>query len=316
MDKNRFKRRSDNSAVVKQPVPKLDEMGELRIVNDETVDSPSDNIKIITENKPEPAPKLNREENIDKNVTDGDLAKDEVVSKKVQETPKVSQMKVTAASILNSAAIPAIASPSTQETNININISLPKIPELKLKKPTLPALPNLPYKKIAIYSSIAIAALAIVISSIVLLNHHTTKLKPVVSTSDGHSPNLGLSTPTFTPVAPKDKPQLAKGISGTTFDGSRDSYSFTDVLNGTPLVVSQQPIPSKYNSPTAAVEAAAKSIGATTVLPTNNIEAYMATNNTSKSQIIVFSMKDILLFIQSYFTHPASIWADYINNLN
>lgn len=190
------------------------------------------------------------------------------------------------------------------QTNVNISIALPK-----LKKPTLP---KLPYKKIAIWTGVVVTVLVISLVAhkvIVSVMDHRKEVQAAHALSLAKS----VAKPTFTPLLPKGKSQdIGKTAS---FDGSRDTYSYGDTFNGTPLIVSQQPLPANFDSAQAAVTKIAKSLNATTPIISKVGTAYLSTDSKSGAQTIVFSNNGVLVFVQSSFNHAASDWKYYLDSL-
>lgn len=196
-------------------------------------------------------------------------------------------------------------------TNISIQINMPKLHWPKIK------LPELPYKKIAIWVAIGVITLTVAVTAIFAVKHFFFKPKPVVSMDSLQGDAAYLSNPTFKPIAPKSKPTLGQGNSqATSFDGKLDSYSFTDSLDGVPLTVSQQPIPATFSSATEALASVAKSMNAKTVIPTSlGSPAYEAYDANTSTQSLIFTINNLLIFIQSNFQHSNSQWTNYIDSL-
>lgn len=205
----------------------------------------------------------------------------------------------------------ATAALQPPQTNISIQIS---VPHLRWPKWHLPALP---YKRIAIWTAIVVGTIIVAVVGLVVVKHFFFHPKPMQALTGAQALAAGLSRPTFVPVAPKDKPQLAQGNSrGTAFDGRRDSYSYTDSMGGVPFTVSEQPMPATFSSASQGLAAVAKSVGASTVIPTKGLSAYETNNSKTSTQTIVFSVNNLLVFIQSYFPHNNGAWAQYINSLS
>jgi hypothetical protein len=199
-------------------------------------------------------------------------------------------------------------------TNISIQISMPSIP--KFHWPKLPTLPAWPYKLIAVWGAIGAGGLLVLAVGFVLIKHYDFSKSDIPITTGTAALSSALSNPTFVPVAPKNKPQLATGKSqATAFDGHRDTYSYTDNLDNVPLTVSEQPIPANFSSATQAVASIAKSIGAAYTLKPPGTVAYEAESNKTSAQTIVFSADNLLIFIQSNFSHDNGTWQDYIASL-
>jgi hypothetical protein len=156
-----------------------------------------------------------------------------------------------------------------------------------------------------------------VVGAVLVLSIGTYHFLPLSKAKKAHVSDIaGASIPlSFKPAAPKDKPDLADLKKGeTAYDSTRGTYSYADALLGNQLVVSQQAVPSKFSSPDEAVAAVAKSISATESLDTKKGQAYMKTDK-SGAQVIVLSMKGLLILIQSPFRHAANDWIGYIDNL-
>jgi hypothetical protein len=121
------------------------------------------------------------------------------------------------------------------------------------------------------------------------------------------------ATPNFTPLAPENP--ASGGTSQTRYDGTHNVYSFSDTLNNTAIIVSQQPIPANFNSAAAAVTKVAASLDATEPVPISSGTAMVATDTKANSQTVVFTKDNLLVFIQSPFTHSSAEWEAYINGL-
>jgi len=200
-------------------------------------------------------------------------------------------------------------------TNVTININFPKLhaPKIRLPKQK-PQLPNLPYKLIG--KRLASVAVVLVCAFIVysVINHVEGNKRKVVA-EPGHT---ALAAPTFQPVVPKDKPDLANPANNqkAAFDGNRDVYSFQDTLLGTQLIVSEQSLPSKFSSGEQAVSQIGGSMGAKDSVNNSAGPALLKTDAKSGSQTIVASIKGLLIFIQSPFRHSTADWKTYLENLN
>jgi hypothetical protein len=126
------------------------------------------------------------------------------------------------------------------------------------------------------------------------------------------------SQPTFTPVQSSQALTPAAGAATkqqTSYDGSKNTYSFTDTVGGKSILVSQQPVPNKFKNATEAVMTVAQSLGANESTSTDDGTAYIASDSKSNSQTVVFTKNNLLLFIQSPFKHTGNEWSSYINSL-
>jgi hypothetical protein len=122
--------------------------------------------------------------------------------------------------------------------------------------------------------------------------------------------------PAFTPLAPVDSTNNgAHGTPQVAYDAKRNTYSFTDTIKGNAIVVSQQPIPTTYKTAVDAVSKIAVSLKATEAVNASSGTGYIATDPKSHAQTVVFSKNNLLVFVQSPFTHASAEWQTYINGL-
>jgi len=250
------------------------------------------------------------------------------------------------------ASVGPIAAPATVEapTTIAINISLPELTKLKpaataafsitlklirgvlrlfravggriivLATKPLSAIRGLSWK-------VATAGLAgcLIVAGLSLGGLRLWQHKPVVQGSN-NTASVGkavsgaatpaVSQPTFTPVAPKDKPQLATLHTGvSSFDAKHDVYSYSDTVRNNAILVSEQPIPASFSSKEQALSTVSKSLNATQAITVGSDKAMIATNSKSNSQTVVYVYQDLLIFIQSPFTHTSPDWQAYLSSL-
>ena len=206
--------------------------------------------------------------------------------------------------VTNAETVPA-------STTVNINVSLPKIHAPKVRIPKIHI-----SRRLMLIIAILFLGVAVIVGTIFVAKHFFIHPKPVVSMAAGVG-QLALASPTFKPVIPSAKPQLAQaGKGGASFDGTKNSYSYEDDISGTPFVVSQQPLPSASSNPQSIINKIAASLGAklSFKLP-NGTTGYIATSSQSQNQTIVFTMNSVLIFIQSAFNHPVQQWQQYIATL-
>jgi hypothetical protein len=207
---------------------------------------------------------------------------------------------------------PEAPKPSSTGTNITINLDLSKI---KLPKPPKIKLPGFPYRRLA--ASLVLLAVMVVGSS-ALYHHHqqsveASKLEAARKATTGPS----RTTPSFAPLVPKDKPELAKldpKNKDIAYDGNRDTYSFMDKLDSNNITISEQPLPANLGEPQQAVNQVAKQINAKEPISLNDGVAY-SSSDKSGAQTVVFSAKNLLIFINSPFHHEAASYKFYIDNL-
>lgn len=122
--------------------------------------------------------------------------------------------------------------------------------------------------------------------------------------------------PSFSLLAPADKPQLADPTkAGHTYDQAKNVYSYTDLVVGVPITVSQQPIPSGEGSAQSKIDDIATKMSATQQIPTNSGIAYLQIDTKNNVHVVVFTKKDILVLIRGTYPLPANVWTEYINSL-
>lgn len=176
------------------------------------------------------------------------------------------------------------------------------------------------------------AALIILVGTVVILGSNQSNSKKtaenpanqtVASEANqvkiGNNGVLGAHTsthPSFNPVAPISKPQLAKGGPGTAYDAAKETYKYTDVLGGATISVSQQRPPSTFNNNPDSLAKLATSVDAKTALDTRYGKAYSAYTNNNRSMAVLASVKGNLVTIQGASTMPATDIINYINSLN
>jgi hypothetical protein len=186
---------------------------------------------------------------------------------------------------------------------------MPKLPKSK------PKLPAWPYRRLAIRVGLIVVLLAASLGVYKLISG-VLEAKPKLATGSHQSGAATSVKPPFTPVAPKDKPELAQGGSDkTAYDGNRDVYSYTDSLLGTSLTVSQQVRPPNFASAQQAVSQVAKSAGAREPIQFKDGTAYLSTDAKTGAQTIIASVKELLIFIQSPYRHSAQDWQAYLDSL-
>jgi hypothetical protein len=207
-------------------------------------------------------------------------------------------------------------------------------------KPDEPAEPNLPnprpaaavskeYKRL---SKKKIAAIALILAILVGAGSQLLPKSPKTATKSSAAKLSGLhvdlnsgaskstaavaGTVPFTPVVPQDKPQLGR-LGSTAYNSQYKSYSFDDVFQDNKIRVSEQELPSGQDTAATLIDKISASLKAQSVTPVpiqSGQPAYLL-NGTGKAgaQVVVFSVKGRLLFVQSAISHDAATWTDYLN---
>src|ERR1700741_4486445 len=188
-----------------------------------------------------------------------------------------------------------IPAKDTKEAAVSIHITVPKFKKpnlLKLQK-RLPKLPkNLSYK----YVGIGTGALVVVLSIGVIALHS----KHHAAGKTGNTGVLGATNqkPTFDYNLPSGKDHDISP-DNVKYDSQRKVVNYKDSIGGVPITISQQPLPDSFKKDTAdEVRKLAENFSATEVLSTANPTAYLGTS-VKGPQTVIFSKKDLLVFIQS-----------------
>jgi hypothetical protein len=107
-----------------------------------------------------------------------------------------------------------------------------------------------------------------------------------------------------------------KGLDGPArFNAERKVVSFQDSIGSTAITVSQQPLPAGFETDTDnKVKKLAEEFSAKDVLVNANPTAYLGTDEKGP-QTVIFSKKNLLVFIQSTKQIDKNDWAEYITSL-
>jgi hypothetical protein len=205
---------------------------------------------------------------------------------------------------------------------VSIQINLPKLKLAPVKRAITAVgqgvgrVPRVYYRRLALAAAVVAVLMVSGVVGLKVKGH----LADAAATKAAKSVALKAATanakPSFTPLAPADsKNAAANGTPQVAYDGKRNTYSFTDTVQGQAIVVSQQPIPSQYKSAAAAVADVAAKLSAKTGVATSAGTAFIASDAKSNSQQLVFTKNNLLVFIQSPFSHSSDLWKAYINNL-
>lgn len=208
---------------------------------------------------------------------------------------------------------PVSVSPASAEdkspkapTAVSINISIPKI---ALKKPSF----KIPSQLLARKKWFAGGVVAVV-----LIGTSTTTF--LVTRPDGNktSDKPGVLADTdqkadFQYSLPKGG---GDGLEGAVrFDAERKVVNYKDSIGGVAITVSQQPLPEAFRQDTdSKVKKMAEGFSATKTIATANPTAYIGSSEKGP-QTVIFSKKDLLVFIQSAKKIDDHDWAEYITNL-
>ncbi|HEX5448268.1 MAG TPA: hypothetical protein VFW90_03675 [Candidatus Saccharimonadales bacterium] len=196
---------------------------------------------------------------------------------------------------------------------ININLTKFRLPKFKVRKFQLRPRLYAKHKRAIVALAVAVV---VVLTGVAVWGHGG-------NTSAGYGQPSGVasgpvrSNPSFTPVAPSDKPKLGQfQPKNTAYDGRRNLYSYTDNLQNNRLTVSEQPLPDKYGSDQKAISKIASQIGADQPIALQGGRtAYVKTDSRSNAQTIVLNVGKVLVIVNSPYAHTNQVWAIYLNSL-
>lgn len=129
-------------------------------------------------------------------------------------------------------------------------------------------------------------------------------------------PKNSTETPQYQTILPEGKTIEALGGWTRVSPPEGDPvFAYTDKLNGVAINVSQQPLPANFlGNVNQQVADLAKSFHATTELNANGTKVYLGTS-AQGPQFIIFTKKNLLIFIKSQQKIDDVAWTDYITSL-
>lgn len=133
------------------------------------------------------------------------------------------------------------------------------------------------------------------------------------------APSVKYNKPPFSVVVPGSKPKLATpdGVHAA-YDGTKNTYSYSDSIGQNGFIVSEQPIPDKFNTAADAISSIGPQIYGPTAI-NHTVTTFsgdaLVTLSSKGAQTIVFSVHNLLMFIQSSHKFSDTDIQDYINSL-
>lgn len=204
------------------------------------------------------------------------------------------------AGLHQSAVAPAPPASMQNTPTVSIQISLPKLPKIRVQ-----------WRQLRYYVVLFASCLVLAIgvrASLGLFNKNNDK--PAVQ---------GASTeksPTYKPVYPEDKKDsIASDSAKSAYDPQRKLYAYKDIYLGAQLTISQQPLPEAFKKNPADIVKAADSINAKEKFETAFGTAYKGYDEKTAVERVVFAYRDLLVFIQSNKKFDADTWKLYIESL-
>jgi hypothetical protein len=181
--------------------------------------------------------------------------------------------------------------PEKQAVKISIDLSLPK--------PKIPKV-VIPWPLVRKWGIRAAIVLVVLVGSLVALRIYLTSGAPETSKDKGGATAAKETKPTYKPLAPKDKQNLASGDKSiSNYDAKRKLYSYNDNYEGNQLTVSQQPLPKSFSSDPIQIRKAADSIRADEEVDTALGMVYIGFDEQANVQRMMLVYRDLLIFILS-----------------
>ena len=230
---------------------------------------------------------------------------------RTQAVQQASQPRVRHVSERQHAYVPKpVTAPKKQESSkdaaVSIHISIPKLKSPKQGIKSLVAKVN-PHKKwVIIGAGSVILLVGVPITLQMTKNDKDTGTDTAVLAEKTEKANFEYSLPDGD----------ASEANGTVkYDATKKVVNYQDDIGGVAITISQQPLPSGFKEDTEAkVKKLAEDFAATKTIATANPTAYVGTS-AKGPQTVIFSKKDLLVFIQSAKEIDDKDWAEYITNL-
>lgn len=134
------------------------------------------------------------------------------------------------------------------------------------------------------------------------------------------------------PVAPEEQAQQAfnplvplegfadaggkKSEPAFKYDTEKKVLGYTSRYNEAKIVVSQQALPDQLKTHPGQIEGIARSVNANVPVDTQKGRVYIATNDKTGEQVVIFATEEVLVFINSNKELDNESWKIYINQLN
>ena len=187
---------------------------------------------------------------------------------------------------------------------VAVSITVPTV------KPSIRKLPGYAdNKKAYLWSAVLVCLPLIAISLGLVLNRNA---RPTTKGEVNGAQTTTTTKPDFSTIKPTTVDNQATDIK---YDGTKKVASYNDVLDDVPITVSQQPLPSGFQSdPTGKVADLAKQINANDKISTSDTTAY-AGLSIKGPQTVVFTKNDLLIFIYADKKIDVLTWTKYIESM-
>lgn len=127
----------------------------------------------------------------------------------------------------------------------------------------------------------------------------------------------GDEAPRFTTVLPAGK-SIADlgGWTRVSPDSADPVFAYADTLDGSQIIISQQPLPDSFQSdPEGHIAELAKDYNASEKISTTNTTVYIG-DSIKGPQSVIFTKSKLLILIKSSVKHSNDSWIRYINSLS
>lgn len=195
---------------------------------------------------------------------------------------------------------------SAKQSAISIHISIPKV---KFRKPDISIPPQLmARKRWLVGGAFGLVLVVGVAGSLAISGGRSNQDQdaPAVLSENDQKANFAYSLP-------KGDTDAIDG--DVRYDSQRKVVNFKDSIGGVDITISQQPLPEDFGTDTESkVKKLAEGFSADRALTTANPTAYIG-KSVEGPQTVIFSKKDLLVFIFSVKEIDDHDWAEYITNL-
>jgi hypothetical protein len=147
-------------------------------------------------------------------------------------------------------------------------------------------------------------------SSSQLADNRSATLSATKTNASASSESDALS---FEPAVPVGENQLAD-LGDKAYDSAHETYTFNDLFMAEPLQVSEEK-PVGQEPASDILISAARSVKASTPIPTNAGDGYMSVITSNKPQYVLYFTEGLLVYIQSDYSHTLAEWAQYLESL-
>lgn len=195
---------------------------------------------------------------------------------------------------------------TTKPAAVSINISIPRF---KLAKPNIKIPSQLIAHKKWFIGGVACLLIAVGVAGAIIhwgASDGDDRNTPAVLAENNQRADFPYSLP-------KGNTENLEG--NVRYDAERKVVNFKDSIGGVEITISQQPLPEGLKEDTESkVKKLAADFSATKEITTANPTAYLGTSEKGP-QTVIFSKKDLLVFIQSTKNIDEHDWAEYITSL-